>query len=76
MNTSPREALVEFSDNEGGTDLVGARHREGFTPRQLAEKTSIPQHHVSEMENGKRPIGKNNAKLLATALNTDYRVFL
>ena len=27
-------------------------------------------------ENGKRPIGKENAKRLAAALHTDYRVFL
>ena len=29
-----------------------------------------------EMENGKRPIGKETAKKLAKALNIDYRVFL
>jgi len=28
------------------------------------------------MENGKRPIGKENAKKLAEVLHTDYRVFL
>ena len=71
-----REALAEFSDNEFGTALAGARYREGLTQRQLAEKTGIPQRHISEMENNKRPIGKNTAKLFATALNTDYRVFL
>ncbi|WP_305047307.1 helix-turn-helix transcriptional regulator [Geobacter sp. OR-1] len=42
----------------------------------MAELTSIPQRHISEMENGKRPIGKETAKKLAKALNTDYRVFL
>ena len=31
---------------------------------------------ISEMENGKRPIGKETAKRLASALNMDYRVFL
>ena len=71
-----REALAEFADNEAGTALAGARHREGLTQRQLAEKTGIAQRHISEMENNKRPIGKNNAKLFAVALNTDYRVFL
>ena len=71
-----REALAEFADNEIGTALAGARHREGLTQRQLAEKTGIAQLHISEMENNKRPIGKNTAKLFAAALNTDYRVFL
>jgi transcriptional regulator with XRE-family HTH domain len=42
----------------------------------LAEKTGIPQRHISEMENGKRTIGKERAKVLASALKTDYRVFL
>ncbi|HAE42622.1 MAG TPA: XRE family transcriptional regulator, partial [Clostridiales bacterium] len=30
----------------------------------------------SEMENGKRPIGMERAKLLAGALNADCRAFL
>jgi plasmid maintenance system antidote protein VapI len=38
--------------------------------------TGIPQRHISEMERGKRPIGKETAKKLAVALKTDYRVFL
>lgn len=38
--------------------------------------TGIPQRHISEMENGKRPVGKTNAKKLAEALNVDYRLFL
>jgi len=59
------------------TCLRGARHREGLTQRQLAEQTGIPQRHISEMENNKRSIGKNRAKILARALNTaGYRVFL
>ena len=32
--------------------------------------------HISEMEDGKRPVGKEMAKRLARALRTDYRVFL
>jgi transcriptional regulator with XRE-family HTH domain len=47
-----------------------------MTQIQLAERTGIPQRHLSEMENGKRTIGRKNAKLFAKALNTDYRVFL
>ena len=62
--------------NEPGTYLAGARHREGLTQRQLAEKSGIPQRHISEMENGKRSIGKENARRLGTALNADYRAFL
>ena len=56
--------------------LRGARNREELTQRQLAEMTGIPQRHISEMENGKRPIGKETARKLAEVLKVDYRVFL
>jgi DNA-binding XRE family transcriptional regulator len=56
--------------------LKGYRYRENLTQQQLAEVTGIPQRHLSEMENGKRGIGKENALKLAAALNVDYRVFL
>lgn len=47
-----------------------------MTRKQLAELTGIAQHHISEMENGKRPIGKDTARKLAAVLNINYRVFL
>ena len=56
--------------------LRGARGKEEMTQARLSELTGIPQRHISEMERGKRPIGKENARKLARALNTDYRVFL
>jgi ribosome-binding protein aMBF1 (putative translation factor) len=56
--------------------LQGARGKENLTQSQLSELTNIPQRHISEMENGKRPIGKERAKRLAAALNIDYRVLL
>lgn len=56
--------------------LRGLRYREDITQRRLAELADIPQRHISEMENGKRPIGKETAKKLAGVLNADYRVFL
>lgn len=66
-----------FPESSPGTCLRGARHKEGLTQRQLAEMTGIPQRHISEMENDKRPIGKARAKILAKALNAaGYRVFL
>ena len=71
-----RAAFPGLQENEAGTYLAGARHREGLTQRQLAEKSGIPQRHISEMENGKRPVGKENGKRLAAALDTDWRAFL
>jgi transcriptional regulator with XRE-family HTH domain len=51
--------------------LAGARLKEGLTLKQLAEKTDIPQRHISEMENHKRPIERKIAMILAKALNVD-----
>jgi len=64
-------------DNEWfGHILVGARTKEGMTQIQLAQLTGIPQRHISEMEHGKRPIGKRHARKFGNALNIDYHVFL
>ena len=52
-----------------GSYLAGFRHREGMTQTELAERTGVPRRHISEMETGKRPIGKANARKLAEALN-------
>ena len=56
--------------------LRGSRVKEELTQAQLSEMTGIPRRHISEMENGKRPIGKETARKLAQALDCDYRVFL
>ena len=65
-----------FPDSHPGTILLGFRTREDLTQKALAEKTQLKPHHISEMENGKRPIVKEVAKRLALALNTDHRLFL
>jgi len=66
-----------FAGQSGGAiALKGYRYRENLTQLQLAELTGIPQRHISEMENDKRGIGKDNALKLAKALNTDYRLLL
>jgi|SRR5690606_24609852 len=49
------------------------RLRAEMTQAVLANKTGIRQHHLSEMENNKRSLGKANAKKLAEVLNCDYR---
>ncbi len=58
------------------TVLRGLRYREGFTQAKLAKKLGIHQHHLSEMENGKRAISKAMAKDIAAALNANYRILL
>ena len=71
-----RDAFPEKRSDLPGMVLAGQRMKHGMTQRALAEATHTPQRHISEMENGKRPIGKENAKRLAAALHVDYRVFL
>lgn len=71
------EVFPEFKDEPPySVALRGARGKESLTQKELAEKTDIPQGHISSMENGKMEIGKERAKRLAKALNIDYRVFL
>lgn len=62
--------------NLPGTVLVGARAKEGLTQVALSARTGIPQRHISEIENGKRTIGKERARRLADALNIPYQVLL
>ncbi len=65
-----------FPEMQPGDILRGARHREGLTQVQLAAMIGAKPSHISEMEKGKRPMGKDMAKRLAKALNTSYQVFL
>ena len=71
-----REAFPEFTGKERQVAVRAYRIREGLTQDQLAALTGIPRRHISDMENGRHPIGKENAKKLAQALNADYRMFL
>lgn len=49
--------------------LRGLRYREAITQAELSRRTGISQRHISEMENNRRPIGKQNARKLVEALN-------
>jgi len=72
-----REAFPGHDENnEPGICLSGARAMEAMTQKELSKLTGIPQRHISEMENGQRPIGKKNAHKLAKVLNINYRVLL
>ncbi len=72
-----REAFPQWSDTQlPGVALAGARHKEGLTQVQLAQLAGLPQRHLSEMEHGKRSIGKVTAKKLAKALNVSYQILL
>jgi len=78
LGTEDEPLLLEevFPDLHQGSAIRGLRLREGLTQEQLARRLGIKRTNLSEMENGKRPIGKNMAKRLAQVLKTDYKVFL
>ena len=59
-----------------GAVLQGSRHKMGWTQVTLAKKIGIAQADLSNMEHGRRPIGKEMAKRLAKVLDVDYRIFL
>ena len=61
---------------EAGLMLKGARAKSHLTQRELAEKIGVKTHHISEMEHGKRSIGKSMAHRFARIFKVDYRLFL
>jgi len=65
-----------FPDSHPGNILLGLRTREALTQARLAAMAGLKAHHISEMEHGKRPIGKDVARRLAKALNSDWKLLL
>ena len=59
-----------------GAILRGARLKEGLSQKKLADQMKIAQTHVSEMEHGKRPIGKKMSQRFSKVLKINYKVFL
>ena len=56
--------------------LRGLRNREGLSQKSLGQMLGIAQANISQMELGKRPIGKTLAKRFADFFKTDYHLFL
>jgi hypothetical protein len=73
-----RDVFAELRPDDAIPSAVlrGSRVKEELTQEQLSAMTGIPRRHISEMEHGKRPIGKESARKLAAALKCDYRVLL
>ncbi len=59
-----------------GDCMRGLRAREGLTQKQLAEKLGVKQHHISEMENGRRTISVQMAKKIQSIFGGTYKSFL
>jgi predicted transcriptional regulator len=75
-DSTPWREVAGRRGNIPASILRGYRGKSEMTQTRLSELTGIAQRHISEMEQGKRTIGKENAKKLAIALETDYRMFL
>lgn len=73
-----RDAFKELIEKytEAGAALQGTRLKENMSQVELAKQLKINQADISNMENGRRPIGKKMAKRLAKVLKVDYRIFL
>ncbi len=69
-----KESIKKYT--EAGLAIRGGRIKEDLTQKELAEILGVKPHHISEMEHGKRSIGKKMAHRLAKALNLGYKVFL
>lgn len=70
-------AKAEFEKyTEVGALIRGGRLKAGLTQKELAKVIGILPHHISEMEHGKRTIGKEMAKRLSVIFDVDYRIFL
>jgi len=63
---------------EGGpeTALRGARGLRGLTQAGLGTLIGVRASHISDMENGRRPIGKEMAKKLGQALDFPWKSFV
>ena len=59
-----------------GYNLRLYRQRMDLTQVQFAKQCELRQHHLSEMENNKRSIGKKLAKKIAALLQCDYHELL
>ena len=71
------EVVEEVSpEKTSSAALYRLRLHQKLTQKQLADRVGIRQHHLSEMENGKRVIGKEMAKKLANVLNANWRILV
>lgn len=61
---------------KAGALLKGLRLREGLSQVAFAKKINVTQANLSNMENGRRPIGKIIAKRIEKIFGTNYRYFL
>lgn len=77
-NISAEEAFADLDAKytKAGCLLQGIRYREGMTQKEIAKVLKVTQSDISQMENGKRKIGRTLAKRIQKHFGTHYRSFL
>ena len=72
--TLAKERIEKYK--KAGLVLRGMRYRENLSQKKLAEKSGVTQNEISNIENGKRTVGKKIAERLANILNFNYRLLI
>jgi len=67
---------LEKQYTKAGVLLKGLRLREGLTQVSFAKKIHVTQANLSNMENGRRQVGKIIAKRIEKIFGINYRYFL
>ena len=78
-DTVPASAVfaeIEQKLTKAGVLLKGFRVREGLSQVAFAKKIKVSQSNLSNMESGRRPIGKAVAKRIGKILKVDFRYFI
>lgn len=65
-----------FGPSSPARALRGYRYREGLTQAALADLAGVSKQNISDMENGRRVIGKEVAQRLGKALGAPWKRFL
>lgn len=69
-------AELDAKYSKAGVLLQGIRARDDLTQKQLAEMIEVSQPVLSQMENGKRRVGRKIAKRIEKVFGVHYRSFL
>ncbi len=69
-------AAINRQYTKPGALLKGLRMRENISQQEMAKKLSVTQSDISQMEHGKRIIGRKIAQRIASLFDIDYKIFL
>ena len=69
-------ARMKAAGGESAHMVRTSREMAGMTQVELAKLLKMPQANLSQVESGRRSVGKALAKKMAKIFQVDYRVFL